>query len=283
MTNEQRRGALTTIRYALLAVAAVVSSVAWSQQAASGQQEQRTADVRVAPNPQPTNTDVNTARGTEQAPFVIKFAPSDKVSAETSQVKSTTERWGLSDRIAVIAIVVGFLQFLALVATMFVMMRTAKRQLRAYVVMDASQLGDGTMLTPPQPPRANVPGVVALMKNTGQTPAYAVVSWGDIAVMQPLNENRLIPPPLSGVSVSANTLGAGQTNSKAIWFSRALTQTELTDVANGTQAIYYYGRIEYRDAFKQKRYTNFRLKYQGQFPPLPGVVLLYCSEGNETN
>lgn len=47
--------------------------------------------------------------------------------------------WGLSDKIAVIAAVVGFGQFVALFGTAYVMRASAQRQLRAYVHVSYSQ------------------------------------------------------------------------------------------------------------------------------------------------
>jgi hypothetical protein len=46
------------------------------------------------------------------------------------------DAWGLADKIAVIASIVAFLQFLVLVATWGVMVRHGRRQLRAYVFVD---------------------------------------------------------------------------------------------------------------------------------------------------
>src|SRR5262249_24752507 len=44
--------------------------------------------------------------------------------------------WTLSDRIAAVAIIVGFLQFLALFATVWVMIKNGHLELRAYVYFD---------------------------------------------------------------------------------------------------------------------------------------------------
>lgn len=48
------------------------------------------------------------------------------------------------------------------------------------------------MLTPPDPSKANIPGVAMLSKNGGQTPAYDVVSWAQIAVIQVAQENTAL-------------------------------------------------------------------------------------------
>jgi hypothetical protein len=77
--------------------------------------------------------------------------------------------------------------------------RTTRFQLRAYVYPDSVGLVEVTMLNPPQPNRANEPCIVFLWKNTGQTPATNVISWGHIAVIEPINEHTLVVPPLQNV------------------------------------------------------------------------------------
>jgi hypothetical protein len=155
---------------------------------------------------------------------------------------------------------------------------TAERQLRAYVFPDSVAMWDGTTLTPPQPARANVPGIVLTWKNTGQTPAGNVVSWAQIAVIDSADEDTLIVPPLQ--NIFANHLGAGVVNNKSLWFSRALTPSEIADVAAGAKGVYIYGRIEYSDIFKRDRFSNFRTVYTGPFPPVSGSIFNVCQRGN---
>jgi hypothetical protein len=57
---------------------------------------------------------------------------------------------------------------------------------------------------------------------------------------------------------------------------------EISEIRSFKKAIYVHGRIEYEDAFKRKRFTNFRLVYAGQYPPPPSAVFSFCQEGNET-
>jgi hypothetical protein len=59
---------------------------------------------------------------------------------------------------------------------------TAKRQVRAYVSVDATLI-DGTLVNPPQLWRKDWPGILIVMKNTGQTPAYRATSWAQIDVI----------------------------------------------------------------------------------------------------
>jgi hypothetical protein len=93
------------------------------------------------------------------------------------------EEIDLSDKIAIIASVVALLQFLALVATVYMMIRTARRQLRAYVLVSGSAVanvveGDG------------IPEAQVVIENFGQTPAFNFVNVTGFA-------GYAYPPPKS--------------------------------------------------------------------------------------
>jgi hypothetical protein len=62
------------------------------------------------------------------------------------------EGWNLSDKIAAIASVVAFLQFTALIATFWIMVRNGRRQLRAYVLPHDAGLYEGMMRPSPERP-----------------------------------------------------------------------------------------------------------------------------------
>jgi hypothetical protein len=156
---------------------------------------------------------------------------------------------------------------------------SAQRQIRAYVGPEGATIGDGTTWDPPQP---NVPGVVMFIKNFGQTPAYKVVSWAQIAVIAVKDENTmLIVPPM--VEQFSTTVGSGASYNKISKLDRQLAPNEIADIAAGVRAIYWYGRIEYRDIFKRPRFTNFRLRYMGQYPPPANAILNFSEKGNDTN
>ncbi|MBI3993629.1 MAG: hypothetical protein HY342_10165 [Candidatus Lambdaproteobacteria bacterium] len=225
-------------------------------------------------------------RGSENSPFVIKILPTNNHNEESSITKQERQPqekkgWNLSDKIAGISIGVGFLQFIALIGTIFVMMKNSRQQLRAYVLQDSTFIIDGTMLNPPQLVHANEPGIAVSLRNSGQSPAYKVISWAKVDIIAPLNENQLVVPPLN--DVFSNTLGTGQTFSKAIWYGRQMTAAEIVDVGTGVKRIYLYGRVEYRDIFNRKHYSNFRLFYSGIFPPILNSLLNFSEHGNEAS
>jgi len=142
-------------------------------------------------------------------------------------------------------------------------------------------LYEGSITTPPQPHLANVPGVVMLLKNFGQTPGYKTVSWIQVAVIEPINEHKLVVPEIA--DKSSLTRPSNGTSTKTLYYSRPLTTTEISDVLKGIRSIYVYGRVEYRDVYGKKHYSNFRLSYTGQFPPaIAGTAFTFSDKGNES-
>jgi len=159
---------------------------------------------------------------------------------------------------------------------------SSERQLRAYVFPETVDILEGMMLQPPLLQKQNVPWVHMTIKNSGQTPAYDVVSWLQIAVVALEQENTLVfPTPMQ--QVSANNLGPGSMMTKGLWFDRPITAPEVQEIQSVQKGIYAYGRIEYRDAFGTNHFTNFRLRYNGKFPPLPNSIFNFCEGGNDAN
>lgn len=61
-----------------------------------------------------------------------------------------------------------------------------------------------------------------------------------------------------------------------------LAANEIGDIATGNRAIYLYGEIDYRDIFGKHRFSNFRLRYLGQYPPPPqGGLFNFSESGND--
>lgn len=161
--------------------------------------------------------------------------------------------WSLSDKIAVIASVVAFLQFLALMATVYVMRRTAQRQLRAYIVAGINNVDI-------QGPENEVSVTLGVsIKNTGQTPAH------DLSVV---SRTHLLGHPIkmpfgftlrTGDDPSRAVLGAGQETESESPAERPFTGDEMMRAKSpeGGFRIYTWGSVTYRDVFGHKHYTNF--------------------------
>jgi hypothetical protein len=163
---------------------------------------------------------------------------------------------------------------------------TAERQLRAYVLNSTATLLDGTTLDPkPHIDRTDQPAVVVEIKNYGGTPAKRVVHYGKMQVALASDEDSMVfPAPLK--TLSPSVIGPQATSTKAIWLDRALSTQEKAGIQNGTYAIFIYGRVEYRDAFGEKRWSTYRLKYTNMvWPPYnKGTASMsFCDGGNDAD
>ena len=198
--------------------------------------------------------------------------------AETNTIKTATRSkqnrmnidWALSDKIAATAIVVGTLQFFALVATVFVMIRTSRRQLRAYIFNDHANLVDFD----------EVPIAQVLLKNAGQTPAYNVVAWNAVQLAPfPLSTNLL---GAQDAEVTRCNLGPGMDFHLTTRLSR-LPEAIKFAIREGRQALYVFGRADYVDAFGQARFLEWRLFYGADSIGRVDGSLGVCPEGSDAN
>jgi hypothetical protein len=163
--------------------------------------------------------------------------------------------------------------------------KTAERQLRAYVLNFSTTIFDGGSMNPkPFVDRAGQPGTVVEIKNFGQTPALEVVHWSEIEVA-PVSREQYIKAPETLTKISTSVIGPGHTSNNSRWLNRALSTQEIDGIKNGTFAIYVYGRIEYVDAFKAKRWSTYKMRYtNAAWPPIGnGGTTNFCSDGNQAN
>jgi hypothetical protein len=163
--------------------------------------------------------------------------------------------------------------------------KTAERQLRAYVINSSAALFDGSSMMPaPFIDRTDQPGVILEINNFGQTPAYEVVHWAELQVA-PIGQEWAMKPPPSLGNPTHSVVGPGHTLTNSRWLNRALSVQEKEGIINGTYAIYAYGRIEYVDAFKRRRWSNYKLRYTNSaWPPVGSSASMnFCAEGNEAD
>jgi len=163
--------------------------------------------------------------------------------------------WSVSDKIALIICIVAFLQFLALVATWLIMRDTRNRQLRAYLIVTAK----GGGFVPQDNARRYKFEFRVVLKNTGQTPAYEVVSNCIARLEQfPLLDNY--PFELSPIheAASSGILGADEQYELTAIADRMYTDEEIVEFKSGpAKRLVAYGTIYYKDAFGVRHYTNF--------------------------
>jgi hypothetical protein len=273
----------------LVAVLLFLTGSAWAQQPAPGPLPQPT----IAGQPdhkaeEPKQQAAPEQRASAPAPSIVKIPERENAqkegkpnSTQTPNEPTEAKGWSLSEKIAAIASFIAFCQFIALGWTIREMRASAQRQLRAYLFLESASLVDGTQTDPPLPEFANVPGCVLLFKNSGQTPAYDVKSWAKIEVMKPEHEPQLVIPTLQ--TFSKSNIGCNSLMPKNLMYWRKLELNDIEEIQSGKLFIYIYGRIEYRDAFKRKRFSNFRARYAGRYPALKGVTFSICDTGNEAN
>jgi hypothetical protein len=157
---------------------------------------------------------------------------------------------GTGDKIATIATLVGFLQFVALMLTVRVMRRSARQQLRAYVSGDPNFMFAFD--------EAHLPRSSHSLRNVGQTPAYDLTHRSAIVVAPHPPPRGYRFPPLTGISFAPPIVlfpGLPFTGTTAAL--RCFSANEIAGIRKQTSRIYIIGEIRYRDAFRRWRWTRF--------------------------
>jgi hypothetical protein len=201
--------------------------------------------------------------GVQQQPAVAAQNANEKITSadEKSKQQAAYDWWlwysglGIGDKIAIIATFVGFLQFIALFATVRAMKSSARRQLRAYVTHEIKAwrgINDGRPLA-----------VQVALITYGQTPARAVKILGIIDIIPfPLPAGYRLPALWTEIPQSVNVF-PGETRNPAVgWITakRSFTAAEITEITSekSKRRAYMLGRISYRDVFNKRRVTTFR-------------------------
>jgi hypothetical protein len=142
---------------------------------------------------------------------------------------------------------------------------TAKRQLRAYVCLDTAEVAfDGGQ-----------PVAYVNFRNSGQTPAYEAHGWAAVeAGPHPLQAPLPLPEKIAKAkyTVGPEAKFGFPGRRKTQLFSEA----ELASFAKPENTLYVYGRVDYRDAFGDWWYTNFRLVAGGK----AGLRVVHKEDGS---
>ena len=156
--------------------------------------------------------------------------------------------------------------------------RTTRAQLRAYVLIDHAAMVNLTDVS--KEPEAHV-----TIKNFGQTPAYKVINFTDIAF-------RPYPRPREKFRIERRRFWAANSNGSigpgshmiaiASTLGRPLTTEELAALADGTGVIYVFGEIRYVDTFRKRHSTKYRMMVGGP-AGMRGEQLATYEEGNEAD
>jgi hypothetical protein len=129
----------------------------------------------------------------------------------------------------------------------------AELGLRANVLIDSVVVVPGTSIFTAR----------IVIKNYGQTPAYEARMWVGIDTDYfPLQ--KTLEAPAEDFRMAVSILGPGQMTQMDIPLRRHPTEEEWSDFKKGDGAIYVFGGIRYRDAFKQPRTTKYRMFSSGE-------------------
>jgi hypothetical protein len=161
----------------------------------------------------------------------------------------------------------------------FTLQDNARKQMRAHVFPDNAGVMDESNFNTRIPVREKQPWVSYVIRNSGLTPAYKLIHWGKMDIIEIINESILVAPPLEDnhkIILPPNGI-----STKSFWFGRPLSDSEISDINNFVRAIYIYGVIQYYDIHGQKYISTYRLKYAGLYPPSGSGAFSFCEEGND--
>jgi hypothetical protein len=95
------------------------------------------------------------------------------------------------------------------------------------------------------------------MRNVGQTPAYSVTQRSEIALFpHPLPPKHRFPA-VTGEGSPPSVLFPNVPFNGAKTASQPFSVDEIANIRNRTARIYIFGNIQYRDAFRKRRWTTF--------------------------
>lgn len=277
MPRSYRRYIIAAV-FGLVAVSAVIS---WSAQQLNWQIEHQRARYHY----QPARDESATSHRLAGQPKPKNYDPScngpieredSDLCAQWSAVEAVNESNGLT-RINLwfgfITILFTTIATLLLIWTFRETRRTSRAELRAYLFPDGV-----TLVVVNEGPNKGKVVASLRIKNSGQTPAFNVTHWADVALCGLQDQSNLIPPPLAGPS---NPIPPGGDLHKHVLLQIKPTRADIAAIKSNKKAVFMYGRIEYLDAFGHQRHTNYRLHYSGAWPPFDGHQLFYSVDGND--
>ncbi|MGJ4973054.1 MULTISPECIES: hypothetical protein [unclassified Bradyrhizobium] len=189
--------------------------------------------------------------------------------------------WSLSDKIAAVASLVAFLQFCALIATIFYTVRNGRRQLRAYI----HTLGKNILVQDDEADRFVHSFTTT---NAGQTPAYKLhVEAVTKPLPHPLPRDfdfaQLFMP--KGRNPSVMMVGPHRSIDHDSHADTILSSSEMIRIKTPESGmrLYTVGKINYEDCFGRRRFTNFCYFLEWQITPKGHSFSVHPSEHNDAN
>jgi hypothetical protein len=224
---------------------------------------------------------------TEPQPYQPNcYNPQDDKNADLCAQWAAVDQVGESNRLTSINLSLGILTLIftvgsaiLLVWTLIETRETARRELRAYVFPESVGI---SVLTnqPDKSHNGRISGTI-IIKNSGQTPAYQLEHWGEVALGL-VSEEDALQVVNDGYAPIQNVIPPGGMLHKHRRMERGPSPDEIIGLNKGIFAIYMFGRIDYVDAFDRKRFTNYRFAYSGW--PLPELAMMnFALRGNEAD
>jgi hypothetical protein len=218
----------------------------------------------VAANPLPSPNLIN----------VPKLNPQPIIVCD-QQTRNIQSGWSLDDYIAAISAGAGLIQAVALFVTIRVLIKTARRQLRAYVAVERVHFSE----VPGKP--GDFTGYIEIkIRNFGSTPARNVIMKTEKFIGIERNETDVFEitdeatnhPPTS-ISPNADfvALIAGS--------DTEIDNQQWWSTSRKDHKAYVWGRIDFVDAFDIKQFTTFQLVCD--FKHVTGFRL--CQAGNNAS
>lgn len=159
--------------------------------------------------------------------------------------------------------------------------RSAERQLRAYIGVTNARVTIEAVPDIANRKTYRLRGVLTV-RNSGQTPAYGLCGAGAIRCGTEFNKAWL--RELTQHEQSGYIIPEGVFEFRT---ERDLSElsAEGPDDQPGQWLIFWFGRLEYRDAFGTDRWVNFRYKLSGDiFRTFGGKPTTHpCENGNDAN
>jgi hypothetical protein len=265
-----------------LVLLSVISASAQSQQPHQGTVKQKinhSENNNKISNPQNNDT---------TKPTHLQQSASSHNLQETTDNKSTfcqtnPKRWReiLNNPVDVFTGIIAFFTIILVIAgfrQVAISRNTAIRQLRAYIFIDSIGIKDVD---------ANFnPKTTIVIKNSGQTPAYDLSGIAGIDFREyPLASDfdPLFIDPNSHIPTSH--IPPGGTAIFRLTHNELLTPVKISQLNDGTHAIYVAVKIIYKDAFGKRRFTRFLGFHNRSTARHPRHLssLAPYSEGNEAD
>lgn len=197
--------------------------------------------------------------------------------AAVSQVAESNRMASLNLRFALASLWATVIATALLLWTLVETRETSRRELRAYLFVDASAVFLGI-----KPFNLGKVISVAAVKNSGSTPAHRVRHWSAVAVA-PFTDEHLLSAPRSIDDLSATTLPPSGIITSDRLTDKKPTARQIAGIRSGKHAVFIYGAITYLDVFDRPHRTNYRVHFSGMWPPPEDVRMRFCNEGNDAD